>query len=67
MPLFGSVITAMVTPFDPTGAIDLDAVGQVARHLVANGTEAQLIRQLGATTIDSLSDLLPLLQGLRHR
>ena len=24
MPRFGSVVTAMVTPFDPDGAIDLD-------------------------------------------
>ncbi len=43
MPLFGSVITAMVTPFDTSGAIDLDGAGEVARHLVANGSEALVV------------------------
>jgi 4-hydroxy-tetrahydrodipicolinate synthase len=43
MPRFGSVITAMVTPFDSSGAIDLDAAGAVARHLVANGSEALVV------------------------
>jgi 4-hydroxy-tetrahydrodipicolinate synthase len=43
MPIFGSVITAMVTPFDDGGAIDLAAAGVVARHLVANGSEAVVV------------------------
>jgi 4-hydroxy-tetrahydrodipicolinate synthase len=43
MPLFGSVITAMVTPFDGSGALDLDAAGAVARHLVDTGSEALVV------------------------
>ncbi len=43
MARFGSVITAMVTPFDPTGAIDLDAAAVVARHLAANGSDALVV------------------------
>ncbi len=30
MPRFGQVLTAMVTPFDATGALDLDAARDVA-------------------------------------
>ena len=33
-PPFGRLITAMVTPFDVTGALDLDAAAALARHLV---------------------------------
>jgi HAD superfamily hydrolase (TIGR01509 family) len=40
-------------------AAEMTAIG------LASGTEAQLIDQLGARTIESLPDLLPLLQGLR--
>jgi 4-hydroxy-tetrahydrodipicolinate synthase len=43
MPRFGTVITAMVTPFDPDGAIDLDAAAVVARHLVATGTDGIVV------------------------
>jgi 4-hydroxy-tetrahydrodipicolinate synthase len=34
---FGGVATAMVTPFDDDGALDLDAARDLARFLVANG------------------------------
>jgi 4-hydroxy-tetrahydrodipicolinate synthase len=40
---FGSVVTAMVTPFGPDGALDLDAAGEVARHLVATGSEGLVV------------------------
>ena len=43
MPRFGSVITAMVTPFGPDGAIDLDGAAVVARHLVASGSESVVV------------------------
>lgn len=43
MPHFGSVITAMVTPFGPDGEIDLDAAAVVARHLAASGSEALVV------------------------
>jgi len=40
---FGSVITAMVTPFGPTGALDLDAAAQLARHLVDTGSDGLVL------------------------
>src|SRR3984893_12318671 len=43
MPRFGSVITAMVTPFDVDGAIDLDGAVAVARHLAASGSDGRVL------------------------
>lgn len=40
---FGHLITAMVTPFDPSGAVDLARAGQLARWLIENGSEALVI------------------------
>ena len=40
---FGAVLTAMVTPFDGEGRLDLDAVAVLARWLVANGTEGLVV------------------------
>jgi 4-hydroxy-tetrahydrodipicolinate synthase len=31
LPRFGRLITAMVTPFDETGALDIDAAVELAR------------------------------------
>ena len=43
MPRFGSVVTAMVTPFDPDGALDLAAADAVARHLAATGSDGLVV------------------------
>ena len=43
MPRFGSVLTAMVTPFDRRGAVDLDAAVAVARHLIASGSDGLVL------------------------
>lgn len=43
MPRFGPVITAMVTPFDETGAVDFDGAATLARHLVEQGNDALVI------------------------
>lgn len=43
MPRFGSVITAMVTPFDGEGAIDLEGAARVARHLAASGSDGLVV------------------------
>lgn len=43
MSRFGSVITAMVTPFAPDGSLDLDAAAELARWLVAHGNDALLV------------------------
>ena len=40
---FGAVLTAMVTPFDSEGRLDLDASAALARWLVANGSEGLVV------------------------
>ncbi len=40
---FGRVLTAMVTPFDREGALDLDAAVALATHLVDNGHDGLVI------------------------
>ncbi len=40
---FGSVITAMVTPFDHDGAVDLDGAAELARWLVDQGNDALVV------------------------
>ncbi|MBA3727667.1 MAG: hypothetical protein H0W94_00370, partial [Actinobacteria bacterium] len=37
---FGSVITAMVTPFRDDFSMDLDGAQELARHLLENGSDA---------------------------
>ena len=40
---FGRVLTAMVTPFDTDGALDLDAAQRLATHLVDAGNDGLVI------------------------
>ncbi len=40
---FGSVLTAMVTPFDAEGALDLDGAATLARWLVEQGNEGLVV------------------------
>jgi 4-hydroxy-tetrahydrodipicolinate synthase len=40
---FGRVLTAMVTPFGPDGALDLEGTAELARWLVAHGSEGLVI------------------------
>ncbi|WP_164214916.1 4-hydroxy-tetrahydrodipicolinate synthase [Virgibacillus sp. YIM 98842] len=47
---FGSVLTAMVTPFDQNGEIDFNAVENLVNHLIANGTDGIVV---GGTTGES--------------
>lgn len=42
-PRFGRVITAMVTPFDDSGALDLDAAANLAAWLVDNGSDGLVL------------------------
>jgi len=42
-PRFGRLITAMVTPFDDSGALLLDSAGELASKLVAEGTQALVV------------------------
>jgi 4-hydroxy-tetrahydrodipicolinate synthase len=40
---FGAVITAMVTPFDAAGALDLDVAAQLARWLAEHGSDGLVV------------------------
>ena len=40
---FGKVVTAMATPFDDDGGLDLDGAAELARWLVAHGTEGLVV------------------------
>jgi 4-hydroxy-tetrahydrodipicolinate synthase len=42
-PRFGQVITAMVTPFDESGALDLGAATDLARWLAAHGSDGLVL------------------------
>jgi 4-hydroxy-tetrahydrodipicolinate synthase len=42
-PRFGSVLTAMVTPFDERGELDLDAAAALARWLTGHGSEGLVL------------------------
>jgi len=41
--MFGSVLTAMVTPFDEKLEIDYAAVAKIAKHLAANGSDGIVV------------------------
>lgn len=43
MARFGQVLTAMVTPFDDDLALDLDAAAELARWLVAHGSDGLVV------------------------
>jgi 4-hydroxy-tetrahydrodipicolinate synthase len=40
---FGAVLTAMLTPFDDDGGLDLDAAAALARWLVAHGSDGLVV------------------------
>lgn len=42
-PRFGRILTALVTPFDANGRVDLDEAQRLARHLVAEGNEGFIV------------------------
>jgi len=41
--MLGEVITAVVTPFAPDGAVDVDAFARLARHLVDHGSDGLVV------------------------
>ena len=41
--MLGEVLTAIVTPFDADGAVDLDRFRTLARHLVDNGSDGLVV------------------------
>ncbi|MFD3664109.1 4-hydroxy-tetrahydrodipicolinate synthase [Streptomyces sp. NPDC058659] len=40
---FGRALCAMITPFSPSGALDLDRAGELAAHLVAEGCDGLVL------------------------
>jgi 4-hydroxy-tetrahydrodipicolinate synthase len=53
--MLGTVLTAIVTPFDERGAVDFDAFQALARHLVDNGSDGLVVAGTtgeGATMTD---------------
>ena len=58
---FGRVLTAMVTPFDADGALDLEAAARLASHLVDQGNDGLVISGTtgeSPTTSDAEQDAL---------
>lgn len=58
---FGAMLTAMVTPFDADGGLDLDAAQRVAEHLVGAGCDGLVISGTtgeSPTTTDAEKDEL---------
>ncbi len=43
MPRFGRLLSAMITPFDAAGSVDLDLAQQLAKHLVAQGHDGLVV------------------------
>ena len=63
---FGRVVTAMVTPFDASGAVDLSVAANLARHLVDQGSDGLLVcGTTGESPTLSWDEQLQLLQAVR--
>jgi 4-hydroxy-tetrahydrodipicolinate synthase len=55
-PLFGRVLTAMVSPMNPDGSVDLEGAQKLAAHLVDNGNDGLVVNGTtgeSPTTTDS--------------
>ena len=65
-PRFGRVITAMVTPFDERGEIDLDAAAELANWLVETGSDGLVVAgTTGESPALTDSECLALLRRVR--
>jgi 4-hydroxy-tetrahydrodipicolinate synthase len=40
---FGSVLTAMITPFTPEGVLDIEGAVTLAKHLVSEGNDGLIV------------------------
>jgi 4-hydroxy-tetrahydrodipicolinate synthase len=66
MARFGSVITAMVTPFDDEGRVDLDAAAELARWLVDHGNDGLVLAgTTGESPVLSDAEKLDLFRAVR--
>ena len=64
---FGRLLTAMVTPFDPDGQVDLALAGRLARHLVEEGSEGLVVcGTTGESPTLSWQEQVQLLEAVRQ-
>ncbi|BAN01953.1 4-hydroxy-tetrahydrodipicolinate synthase [Ilumatobacter coccineus] len=62
---FGRVLTAMVTPFDENGALDLDATVELAKWLVEQGNEGLVVSgTTGESAVLSIDEKLALFEAV---
>lgn len=67
MARFGSVVTAMVTPFAADGSLDCDAAGRLARWLVDNGNHGIVVAgTTGESPVLSDPERLDLFRAVRE-
>ena len=65
---FGRVITAMVTPFDDNGELDLDAAAELAQFLVETGSDGLVLAgTTGESPVLTDSEALARFGGYRGR
>jgi 4-hydroxy-tetrahydrodipicolinate synthase len=63
----GRLLTAMVTPFDATGAVDLDLAARLARALVASGSDGIVVNgTTGESPTLTHDERLELLRAVRR-
>lgn len=66
MKTWGAVLTAMITPFTPTGEVDYAAAGTIAKYLVANGSDGLVIAgSTGEGAVMSMEEKLELFRTVR--
>ncbi|QNI72167.1 4-hydroxy-tetrahydrodipicolinate synthase [Synechococcus sp. NOUM97013] len=64
---FGRLLTAMVTPFDAQGAVDLALAGRLARHLVEEGSDGLVVcGTTGESPTLSWQEQVQLLEAVRE-
>lgn len=67
MARFGRVLTAMVTPFDADGALDLDGAANLARWLVDHGNDGVVVAgTTGEAPVLSKGEHLDLIRAVRE-
>lgn len=65
-PRFGAMVTAMVTPFDDDGALDVDGAARLARWLADNGSDGLVVAgTTGEAPVLSDEELRQLWQAVR--
>ena len=64
---FGRLLTAMVTPFDADGRVDLALAGRLARHLVDEGSDGLVVcGTTGESPTLSWQEQVQLLEAVRQ-